>query len=645
MALAFNVVKYRPEIDGLRAVAVLPVIFFHAGFSVFQGGFIGVDVFFVISGYLITSIIINEIDEGRFSLVSFYERRVRRILPALFLVVLCCLPLAFFFLLPEYLKNFSQSVVAVSVFSSNILFWKESGYFDTALELKPLLHTWSLAVEEQYYVLFPLLLIMLWPRSKVVSVLLLAVLFFASLFYSQWSAFYAPDAAFFLLPSRFWEFLVGSFVAIYLAYGKRDIITRDWVVNVLSIIGLLLIALPVFFFHEDVPFPGFAALLPTIGTALIIVFAKPSTWVFKALSQPVCVGVGLISYSLYLWHQPLFSFAHFYFVEGLPPALPFMLILVSFALSYLSWKYVELPFRDRQAVSRWHLAFLIVPMWGLFLVLGLFGHKTGGFIDRSPPQNMSRDAYYIMQDYGISSVGLDGKLCETEKSSICLRHKADGEKAIFGKMLLLGDSHSADFEKPFTGFARLKNADAWQMSAGGCSFIPYHYDRHNGECKKAVEDALSFVRDQRVDTVMLVVSMAGHFRPLSSEVVDEQVRAFYDFVEQLGNRGAKVVFFTPRETLDLDPNLARFAQKECLVQPLEIPELYLEFEHELSERLKSFGGRAFDQRQYLSALQGGKACGKGYLGDKPLYSDTNHLTEFGAERVFEAFVAVSGWGY
>ena len=158
--------NYRREIDGLRALAVLPVILFHAGFETFSGGFVGVDVFFVISGYLITTIILAELEQGRFSIVNFYERRARRILPALFLVMLVCIPFAWIWLLPSDMKDFSQSLIAVAIFASNILFWRESGYFDTAAELKPLLHTWSLAVEEQYYVLFPLFLMLFWKLGK-----------------------------------------------------------------------------------------------------------------------------------------------------------------------------------------------------------------------------------------------------------------------------------------------------------------------------------------------------------------------------------------------------------------------------------------------------------------------------------------------
>ncbi len=205
--------KYRAEIDGLRALAVLPVILFHAGFEWFSGGFIGVDVFFVISGYLITSMIIAEMNEGNFSIVNFYERRARRILPALFFVMFLCLPFAWLWLTPNYLKDFGQSLVAVSTFSSNILFWLEDGYFDPVSELKPLLHTWSLAIEEQYYILFPIFLILTWRFGIKWILILLSLIFLVSLSITQWGSDNAPSAAFYLLPTRGWELLLGVFSA------------------------------------------------------------------------------------------------------------------------------------------------------------------------------------------------------------------------------------------------------------------------------------------------------------------------------------------------------------------------------------------------------------------------------------------------
>ena len=208
--------KYRSEIDGLRSVAVLPVILFHAGFTAFGGGFVGVDVFFVISGYLITTIIVDELAQGKFSILKFYERRARRILPALFVVCLVSLVMAWMFLLKHDFKDFARSIVATATFSSNIYFWLESDYFDTAAELKPLLHTWSLAVEEQFYIFFPPLLMLLFPKGPRFVVFSLGVLFTLSLIGALWLLPRDTSGAFYLLPTRAWELLIGSFCALYL---------------------------------------------------------------------------------------------------------------------------------------------------------------------------------------------------------------------------------------------------------------------------------------------------------------------------------------------------------------------------------------------------------------------------------------------
>ena len=233
----------------------MPVIFFHAGFQVVHGGFVGVDVFFVISGYLITSIIVSDLEEGRFSLMAFYERRARRILPALFLVMAVCLPFAWLWLLPAYADEFFDSMAAVSVFASNLLFWQRSGYFESTAELKPLLHTWSLAVEEQYYVFFPIFLALTWRLGRRWVLGLLAGVFVVSLTTAQWGSFTTPTAAFFLLPTRGWELLMGALVAFYLLDGDRKSIPRA-VRELGGVIGIALITYAVLVFDEDTPFPG-----------------------------------------------------------------------------------------------------------------------------------------------------------------------------------------------------------------------------------------------------------------------------------------------------------------------------------------------------------------------------------------------------
>ena len=383
--------KYRAEIDGLRALAVIHVILFHAGFELFGGGFVGVDVFFVISGYLITTIIINEMDEGKFSLVNFYERRARRILPALFFVMLVCLPFAWYWLLPSDLKDFSQSVVAVSIFSSNILFWRESGYFDTAAELKPLLHTWSLAVEEQYYLLFPLFLLLTWRLGKKWILVLLGIAFPISLGLAHWAGYNNPSADFYLLPPRGWELLLGVFAGFYLQ--RNEYLKSNTLNQIGSLIGVSLILYSIFAFDSQTPFPSLYTLAPTVGAALLIFTAVKGTWIGRALCFGPIVGIGLISYSAYLWQQPLISFTRYRFID-LSDSILVLLCCASIVLAYFSWKYVEGPFRNRTKLSQKTIFATSIVLASSFLLLGSWGSQNG-FLKRYNPAEQTVFESYI----------------------------------------------------------------------------------------------------------------------------------------------------------------------------------------------------------------------------------------------------------
>ena len=376
--------KYRPEIDGLRALAVIPVIFFHAGFNTFAGGFVGVDIFFVISGYLITSIIISELYSNKFSIVNFYERRARRILPALFFMMFCCLPFSWFLLSPIYLKDFGQSLIAVSTFSSNILFWHESGYFETASELKPLLHTWSLAIEEQYYIIFPIFLMLVWHLSIKWILISLSLIFLSSFILAEWGAYNYPNATFFLLPTRGWELLVGVFVAFYLNYNDH---VKSLLFNqFLSIFGFVIIIFAIIFFDNSTPFPGINALLPTLGTALLILSAVPKTIIHKLLSLQPIVGVGLISYSAYLWHQPILAFSHHYYFEEMSDLFILFLCFLSFLMAWFSWSFIENPLRNKNKFSRSFI--LKFALYGIifFSSIGVWINSIDGGLKFLPEQ-------------------------------------------------------------------------------------------------------------------------------------------------------------------------------------------------------------------------------------------------------------------
>jgi len=368
--------KYRSEIDGLRAVAVLPVILFHAGVTAFSGGYVGVDVFFVISGYLITTILYTEIREDRFSLLTFYERRARRILPALMFVCLCCLPFVVAWMIPAQQQDFARSLMSVFVFGSNIYFWRASDYFAAEAEEVPLLHTWSLAVEEQYYLLFPLLLLLLLRYRDRVTISVLVAVTIGSLALAEYASWEYPGANFYLLPTRAWELLCGSLCALILA--RRGPMQSD----VLAGLGLAMIVLSIFLFDKTTRFPSVYAVLPVLGSVLVILCATERTWVARVLSLKAVVAIGLISYSAYLWHQPIFAFARIR--AGAEPAIWIMLGLsvLALVLAAVSWRFVEQPFRrrgtgDAKVVRRRVLATALVTSVA-FVAIGYSGFTKAG---------------------------------------------------------------------------------------------------------------------------------------------------------------------------------------------------------------------------------------------------------------------------
>lgn len=456
--------KYRAEIDGLRALAVLPVILFHAGFEWFSGGFVGVDVFFVISGYLITTIIISEMAEGKFSIVNFYERRARRILPALFFVMAICIPFAWMWLTPLHLKDFGQSLVAVTTFSSNILFWQESGYFDTAAELKPLLHTWSLAVEEQYYILFPIFLMLTWRLGIKWILFILLMVFFTSLGIAQWSAYYSPSAAFFLLPARGWELLVGVFAAFYLKYNTH--LNLHILNQVLSLLGFGMIVYSIIAFDKATPFPSLYTLIPTIGTGLLILCAVPKTLIHKLLSLKFVVGIGLVSFSAYLWHQPLLVFARHRLLGDVSEFILFVLCGVSLVMAWFSWKFVEAPFRNKDIFNRKSIFYSSALMSMIFCALGLFLHVN----------TVTQPSKAVLSDKEISiPIKYNGIIEKGRKCSFPNLLNGDKYCEIFGngklgEVVIIGDSHarvlSESFYSSIDSFYSLID-----LTASGCPFI------------------------------------------------------------------------------------------------------------------------------------------------------------------------------
>ncbi|MEE8574180.1 MAG: acyltransferase family protein [Thermodesulfobacteriota bacterium] len=345
---------YRPDIDGLRALAVLAILFFHAGYGWAAGGFIGVDVFFVISGYLITRNIASDIERGEFSFARFYTRRVRRLFPALFFTLFVSFIFSFVLFTPPELERFGESLLYAIFSLSNFFFWSEAGYFNTASEFKPLLHVWSLSVEEQFYLIWPALLVVLSRRTKRADVAgLLALSAIVSVLISQLLISKHAEAVFFLLPFRVFEFAIGALCVFVVGRYIKSARTRE----LLVFAGTFLIVYPVVTYSDAIPFPGFRAVVPCIGTALIIICggagkdgrAPVASVIFR---NPLAVGIGLISYSLYLAHWPLLVFYKYWHFSPLTSGDRLLFVAVSIVAGFLMWRFVERPFRFKRGSAQ-----------------------------------------------------------------------------------------------------------------------------------------------------------------------------------------------------------------------------------------------------------------------------------------------------
>jgi peptidoglycan/LPS O-acetylase OafA/YrhL len=630
--------RHRPEIDGLRALAIAPVVAFHAGVPALSGGFVGVDVFFVISGFLITSIVAAEREAGRFSYGAFFERRARRILPALFVVMLATLPLAWMWLPPDDLRGHAQALVAVPALSANVLFWLKSGYFDAASELKPLLHAWSLSVEEQFYLLFPVVLGVLWRFGRGAAAAALAVLAAASLLLAQARLGADPSFAFFMLPTRAWELLLGAVLALLLPGGTVPASVPGAVREALAAAGLAMIVAAVLGFDAATPVPGLPMLLPTLGTALVIAAATDATLVGRLLRSGALVGLGAISYGVYLWHQPLFAFARHLSLGPPPAAVMGALAAAAVALGWLSLCIVERPMRDAVRWPRARVFGLLASVAVLLVALGLAGHATRGVAGRTPPPHLPA-AYYEQAAAPLTEpVAVDGSPCDGV--SPCRVH-AGGAGA--PRVLLAGDSHSSDHSAEFLRHARAAGLDAWQLSLNGCGFVPSHDARTGGACGRARQRLREAMTSGRFDRVIVVIDQYGHAQHGDADRFDADLDDFARTLVAGRLAGLRVVLFAPRPTLSAPPIRAAMLDRLDAVRPLagagaaRIDALLV--------RLAARDGvEVFDETGVLAAAGcGAAACFDGHTAAKaPLYRDVHHLSGLGASLAFAAFVARTG---
>ena len=449
--------QYRPDIDGLRAIAVLSVVAYHAGLPGVSGGYVGVDVFFVISGYLITRIIDNELRERRFSIIGFYERRCRRILPALFAVLALSLAAGYVILPPSDFEGLGKSAIATIGFGSNFYFLANIDYFSPSSEFLPLLHTWSLAVEEQFYIVFPLLLMALvrWRESRVFRVLIygLIVLSLAMsvVMTDRWAS-----AAFYMLPPRGWELLLGAVLAL----GLVPQFSHQGLRQVSALVGLALILVAVILFDDATPFPGFAALAPVLGSALLIhAGTGGTTQAGRLLALKPVVFVGLISYSLYLWHWPVLAFLRQ--MQGsvdLDPLMVVLALVLMFAGAILSWRYVERPFRNRQKIRRRSI-FALSAVVGVLLL----GAAASTVISDGMPERLDERSQMLWA--GANDMEKNRKRCSGKVPGDPLCRLGEPLPAT---VLLWGDSHAGALMSAVEGALAVQGKGAWLATHGAC---------------------------------------------------------------------------------------------------------------------------------------------------------------------------------
>lgn len=647
---------WRREVDGLRAVAVLPVILFHAGVPAFAGGYLGVDVFFVISGFLITGILARDLAAGRFSIARFYERRARRILPALAVVLLACIPFGLAWMSPPELRGLGQGIAATALSVSNVLFWLQLDYFGPDADRLALLHTWSLGIEEQFYILFPPALALLWRRAALLPALAAAGI--ASLAAAAWIEARHPSAGFFLLPFRAWELVLGGAVALVLTRPPRG-------ADLAAAAGLLAIVAGM----AAAPLGLQAGVLPNVlacaGTAAVLGCARPGAPATRLLSLPPFVGIGLVSYSAYLWHQPILAFARIRFGEGLPPAVLVGLGAAAVLLAWPTWALVERPFRRPGGMPSARVLGLAGATIAGLAALGAVGIVTNGLEARKPAAVRAILAT-------VTDVNPHRDTCKTGLTDANPVHPRPGclVEGAAPAVAFYGDSHADALQGAFweaaeaagfrfysvtrsacppiagldrTGAAASPACDAWvrgvedYVEAGGFPVVvlaarwtagaaPAGYDNGEGGAEGAPGDFLTPLG-----------------RPVPADREAAVIAAYVRGIEALLAKGHRVVLVypIPEAGWNVPEELAR--RRERAGEPVTLTTdaaAYARRQAAVTAAFDAIASPNLFRVRPAAILCDAPVPGRclDSLGDRPLYFDDNHLNNFGAGLLMPALI-------
>ena len=624
---------YRRDIDGLRAMAVLSVILYHLGLTSFKGGFVGVDVFFVISGFLITRIVCNQINDGTFSFREFYMRRVRRIMPALIFTMALTLAVAAILFSPYALHTTAQGAVSSLLSVSNFLFWQDNDYFNLKTQMQPLLHTWSLSIEEQFYLIWPAFLVLVLTRyTNRVTYVITALVVIISLALAQWLLKIDASAVFYLMPFRIAEFGIGA-VGVWL--GRYHV--RPLILEIICLAGLIMIACAVLFYQSNMPFPGLTALLPCVGAACILYggTARYSGWVLR---NNLMRGIGLISYSLYLAHWPIIVFTRYQTIATLMPSQMRWIFAATFCLAIFMYRFIEQPFRrktvkglslpyPRIAITATALTLLVaISMWsGWYWRLGDKAEYLSGF--------GSTDDYQLRANGG---AGCDMPSCA---ANVSVRQKP--------LIYIVGDSHAlmyyAGFKKVFSDY------EVRFLTSSGCQLFSWEFDSQKTPdyrlgCDKARAEA--FTAMAKNNSVFFIAQMWGigqlglvsqHTGDKVSFATNDQYGAFVarqvsQLKQQTGNNKIVLLGDTPgfgQYSSPLDcVSRPYFKPHQCLVNKV------VTGDQDLNEAIgKHLLDTIFIKPSDVLCTAG--TC-RNFIDEKPAYSDDNHLSIDGSIFVVKA---------
>lgn len=637
--------QYRPDIDGIRAMAILSVVIYHAFPSLLPGGYTGVDIFFVISGYLITLILVQHLEAGTFSFVDFYSRRILRIFPGLLLILIASLIAAWILLLSNEFTQLSKHVASSTAFISNFIFWGESGYFDTIVAKKPLLHLWSLGIEEQFYLFWPILLLLIWKIRRYRLAILTGLLL--SSFLLNLHELKANGNADFYSPlTRWWELMIGALLAarIQLKPGSFDKISGLWS-QVFSTVGLILILLSVTLIQEGYAFPGWLALLPTFGTLLLIMAGKHG-WVNRwILSQPLMVWIGLISYPLYLWHWPLLSFANI--VEYFSPSVMIRCVLITFAviLSWITYRWIEMPLRYGSHRLQKVSALLMV-----MACLGILSYWQFQHIPRFISENPLNTVVTALNDWsyprglGINTINGHSVYTTNQKPP---------------KYLFMGDSHLEQFGPRVVQYYQEHPNDpaAIFMTGGGCVPIPNVFEQEHPSCTTLISNFEAVLKaSPTIDTIVIGASWNGYFifnaqksKPpanqyyyyfkegsekfyyLNGDGVERTIAKFSEFIRQYSRQYRVIVLLDSPDLQGFDPLYYLTLHNRVFKSRVEVSARIPLDENQLAlnERLKHLaeeaGAEVIDQ---LPILCPEKQCINRTNEGEMIHKDANHFRPF-----------------